>query len=118
MNGNDTGTPQISAREILTVVFRRKIPIAICAVAIAAAALSAASRTTSVYQGFAKVLVRRSGATPLATTWTPFYGLEEEMNTEVELITTEIVMSRAVDLLKEKGVRSFGAKNIRSGRQK
>jgi succinoglycan biosynthesis transport protein ExoP len=104
MNGNDTGTSQISAREILTVIFRRKVPIAICAVAIAAAALSAASRTTSVYQGFAKVLVRRSGATPLATTWTPFYGLEEEMNTEVELITTETVMTRAVDLLKEKGV--------------
>jgi len=40
----------------------------------------------------------------LATTWTPFYGLEEEMNTEVELITTEPVLERAVEKLKEKSV--------------
>lgn len=104
MNGHDTGTAQVSLREILAVVFRRKVPIVICTVAVAALALSAAARTTSVYQASAKVLVRRSGATPLATTWTPFYDLEEEMNTEVELITTEAVMSHAVDLLKQKGV--------------
>lgn len=105
MNGSDTGTNQISAREILTVIFRRKVPIVICAIAVAAAALSAASRKTSVYQATAKVLLRRMGATPLATTWTPFYGLEEEMNTEVELVNTRIVLERAVDILKEKGVR-------------
>lgn len=104
MNGNDTGTTQISAREILTIIFRRKVPILICSVAVAAAALSAASRSTSVYEGTARVLLRRSGATPLAVTWTPFYGLEEEMNTEVELITTTVVMERAVGLLNERGV--------------
>ena len=104
MNGTDTGGGQISAREILTVIFRRKVPIIICTVAIAAATLTAASRTASVYQATAKILLRRMGATPLATTWTPFYGLEEEMNTEVELITTEPVLERAVTKLKEKGV--------------
>jgi uncharacterized protein involved in exopolysaccharide biosynthesis len=104
MNGNDTGTTQVSMREILTVIFRRKIPILIVSVVVAAAALTAASRTTSVYEGTARVLLRRSGATPLAVTWTPFYGLEEEMNTEVELITTEVVMERAVDLLKDRGI--------------
>ncbi len=104
MNGTDTGAGQISAREILTVIFRRKVPILVCAVAVATAALTAASRTTSVYQATAKVLVRRMGASPLATTWTPFYGLEEEMNTEVELVTTEPVLERAVEKLKEEGV--------------
>jgi uncharacterized protein involved in exopolysaccharide biosynthesis len=104
MNGNDTGTTQISAREILTVIFRRKVPIILCAVVVAAAALTAASRTTSVYQATAKVLLKRMGASPLAITWTPFYGLEEEMNTEVELVNTETVLARAVDILKEKDV--------------
>jgi uncharacterized protein involved in exopolysaccharide biosynthesis len=40
----------------------------------------------------------------LATSWTPFYGLEEEMNTEVEIVGSVDVMSRAVEILKEKGV--------------
>ena len=72
MTSNGAGGTQISAREILTVIFRRKVPIIICAVAVGAAALSAASRTTSVYHATAKVLLRRTGAHPLATTWTPF----------------------------------------------
>jgi len=104
MNGIDTGGRQLSARDILTVVFRRKVPIGIVAVVVAATALTAASRTSSVYEAAAKVLLRRTGATPLATTWTPFYGLEEEMNTEVEIIRSVDVMSRAVEILKEKGV--------------
>ena len=105
MTSNGAGGTQISAREILTVIFRRKVPIIICAVAVGAAALSAASRTTSVYHATAKVLLRRTGAHPLATTWTPFYGLEEEMNTEVELVNTQTVLGHAVEILKDKGVR-------------
>ncbi|MFH1313601.1 MAG: Wzz/FepE/Etk N-terminal domain-containing protein [Candidatus Eisenbacteria bacterium] len=104
MTGNGAGGSQISAREILTVIFRRKIPIILCAVVVAAAALSAASRTTSVYQATAKVLLRRTGAHPLATTWTPFYGLEEEMNTEVELVNTTTVLERALEILSERKV--------------
>jgi uncharacterized protein involved in exopolysaccharide biosynthesis len=104
MTSNGAGGSQISAREILTVIFRRKVPIILCAIVVAAAALSAASRTTSVYQATAKVLVRRAGAHPLATSWTPFYGLEEEMNTEVELVNTATVLAHAVDILKDNNV--------------
>ena len=104
MNGEELTRAQISTREILTVIFRRKVPIVLCAVLVAAAALTAASRAKSVYQATAKVLLRRMGPTALATTWTPFYGLEEEMNTEVEIVTTAWVLERAVEILKEKGV--------------
>jgi uncharacterized protein involved in exopolysaccharide biosynthesis len=71
---------------------------------VAAAALSAASRSKSVYDATAKVLIRRVGATALTTSWTPFLGLEEEMNTEVEIIHSEPVLQRAVDILKERDV--------------
>jgi uncharacterized protein involved in exopolysaccharide biosynthesis len=104
MNGNDTGARQISARDILTVVFRRKIPIAIVAVIVAGATLTAASRTSSVYEAVAKVFIRRTGPTPVATTWTPYYGLEEEMNTEVEIVQSVEVMARAVEILNERHV--------------
>ncbi len=103
MNNNENGRPQISSREILTVIFRRKVPIAVCAVVVAAAALTAASRTTSVYEGTVKVLLRRMGPTALATTWTPFYGLEEEMNTEVEIVSTTSVLQYALKLLERDG---------------
>lgn len=103
-NYNDVGRPQISSREILTVIFRRKVPILLCAIIVAASALMAASRTTSIHVATVKVLLRRMGATALATTWTPFYGLEEEMNTEVEIVSTPSVLQRALDILKEKGV--------------
>jgi uncharacterized protein involved in exopolysaccharide biosynthesis len=101
-NNHENGRAQISAREILTVVFRRKVPILLCAAVIAAVALTAASRTVSVYEGTVKVLLRRMGATALATTWTPFYGLEEEMNTEVEIVSTTSVLGRALEILKER----------------
>lgn len=103
-NNNDNGRTQITGREILTVVFRRKFPILICAVVVAAAALTAASRTTQVYDATVKVLLRRMGATALATTWTPFFGLEEEMNTEVEIVSTSSVLERALEILTEREV--------------
>jgi succinoglycan biosynthesis transport protein ExoP len=104
MNGNDVGGGQVSAREILGVIFRRRVPIIICALIVTAAALSAASRAKSVYDATAKVLVRRTGPTALATTWTPFFDLEEEMNTEVEIVTSDPVLARGVEILHEKGV--------------
>lgn len=104
MNGNDIGGSQVSAREILGVIFRRRVPVIICALIVTAAALSAASRTKSVYDAAAKVLLRRIGATALATTWTPFYDLEEEMNTEVQIVTSDPVLSQAVEILGKKGV--------------
>jgi succinoglycan biosynthesis transport protein ExoP len=104
MNGNDNGSRQISARDILTVIFRRKIPIAVVAVIVAAAALTAASRTSSVYEATAKVFIRRIGPTPVVTSWTPYYGLEEEMNTEVEIVQSVEVMARAVEILDEEHV--------------
>jgi succinoglycan biosynthesis transport protein ExoP len=105
MNGNDTGSRQTSVREILTVVFRRKVPILIVAVTVSVATLTAASRTSSLFQGTAKVLVRRMGATPLVTAWTPFFQLEEEMNTEAEIATSAAVVERTAEILKKKGVR-------------
>jgi succinoglycan biosynthesis transport protein ExoP len=104
MNGNDTGGARLSSREILSIIFRRKVPIVICAVAVAAATLTAASRTTSVYEATAKVLLKRSGASLLAVTWTPFYQLEEELNTEVEIINTPFVLDRAVEILRQRAV--------------
>lgn len=101
MNNNDNGRAAISTREILTVIFRRKTPILICAILVAVVALTAASRTTSLYEATVKVLVRRTGPTALATTWTPFFGLEEEMNTEVQLISTTSVLEIALQRLKE-----------------
>ncbi len=103
-NNHENGRSQISAREILLVVFRRKIPILVCTAVVAAVALTAASRTVSVYEGTVKVLLRRMGATALATTWTPFYGLEEEMNTEVEIVSTTSVLQRALDLLEDRKI--------------
>ena len=104
MNGRDGAGTQVSAREILTVIFRRRVPIILCAVIVAAAALTAASRTKALYSATAKVLLRRIGASPLATTWTPFYGLEEEMNTEIEIASTVAVMECAAEMLRDKGV--------------
>jgi succinoglycan biosynthesis transport protein ExoP len=104
VNGSDTGGTQVSSREILTVIFRRRVPIIICALIVTAAALSAAYRTKSVYDATTKVLLHRAGATPLSTAWTPFFGLEEEMNTEAEVLTSEPVLAWAVDLLNKKGV--------------
>jgi uncharacterized protein involved in exopolysaccharide biosynthesis len=105
VNGNNNGTTQISARDLLTVVFRRKVPILLVAVVVAAATLTAASRSVSLFRGSAKILVKRQGPSPLATTWTPFYGLEEEMNTEVEIVRTRPVLERAVEILLDKKVR-------------
>jgi succinoglycan biosynthesis transport protein ExoP len=104
MNGNDTGGVQVSSREILSIIFRRRVPVIICALVVTAAALSAASRAKSIYDATAKVLIRRTGATALATTWTPFYDLDEEMNTEVEIITSDPVLQRGMEILNEKGV--------------
>lgn len=103
-NSSEFGGPQVSTREILTILFRRKVPILLCAVIVTAAALTAASRTTSVFEATAKVLLRRMGATALATTWTPFYGLEEEMNTEVEIVSTRAVLEKALEILEEREV--------------
>jgi succinoglycan biosynthesis transport protein ExoP len=104
MNGNDSGSRQISGRDILTVIFRRKVPVAVVAVIVAAATLTAASRTGSVYEAASKIFIRRSGPSPTTTTWTPYYGLEEEMNTEVEIAQSVDVMQRAVEVLNERGV--------------
>jgi|GEM_PF-1463968 len=101
MNNSENGKPGISTREILTVVFRRKVPILICALVVAAVALTAASRTTSLYEATVKVLVRRTGPTALSTTWTPFFGLEEEMNTEVQIVSTTSVLEIALQSLKD-----------------
>lgn len=103
-NNNEFGRTQISTREILTVLFRRKVPILLCSVIVTAAALTAASRTTSVYEATAKVLLRRMGPTALATTWTPFFGLEEEMNTEVQIVSTRAVLEKALEILREREV--------------
>jgi succinoglycan biosynthesis transport protein ExoP len=103
-NNHEVVRAQVSVREILTVVFRRKIPILLCSVVVAAVALTAASRTSREYEGTVKVLLNRMGATALATTWTPFYGLEEEMNTEVEIVSTSAVLESALELLEEREI--------------
>ena len=70
MNGRENGARHFSLRDIIAVVFRRKVPVTIVAVIVGAAALTAASRTSSVYEASAKVFLRRSGASPLSTSWT------------------------------------------------
>ncbi len=102
MNGTKPITT-FSLRDFLTVVFRRKMPIALVSIVVTVMTLTVASRVTSVYQGTAKVFIRRMGPSPLATTWTPYYELEEEMNTEVELVSTDVVLQRALEKLLEKG---------------
>jgi uncharacterized protein involved in exopolysaccharide biosynthesis len=104
MNGNDSSGTQISPREILAVIFRRRVPIIVCALIVTAAALSAASRAKTVYDSTTKILVRRTPASVLTTTWTPYFQLEEEMNTEVEIVMSEPVLERAVQILNEAGV--------------
>jgi len=104
MNGNDIGTTQISAREIFAVIFRRRVPVLICALVVTAAALSAATRAKTFYDATAKVLLRRTGASALSTSWTPFYGLEEEMNTEMEIVVAGPVLERAIEILNGKGI--------------
>lgn len=102
MNGvRSTGL--LSMRDLLTVIFRRKVPIALVTVVVTGITLAAASKVTSVYEGTAKILIRRIGPSPLATTWTPYYQLEEEMNTEVELVGTDVVLERALQDLLGKG---------------
>lgn len=104
MNGSDGAREQISSREIFGVIFRRRVPIVICALIVTAAALSAASRAKAVYDATAKILLRRTGSTALASSWTPFYGLKEEMNTEMAIVVSDPVLERAVEILNEKGV--------------
>ena len=56
MTGNGSGGSQISAREILTVIFRRKIPIILVAIVVAAAALSARRHVIWVERPYRRIL--------------------------------------------------------------
>jgi uncharacterized protein involved in exopolysaccharide biosynthesis len=57
--------------------------------------VSASLRTTSEYMATAKVLIRRSEASSFQKSRSPFLGLEEEMNTEIEILRSTPVLERA-----------------------
>jgi uncharacterized protein involved in exopolysaccharide biosynthesis len=87
---------QFSFRDLLAMVFRRKWVILSIFLATLAMGVSASLRSTSEFQATAKVLIRRAEGSSFQLRPSPFLGLEEEMNTEIEILRSTPVMDRAV----------------------
>jgi uncharacterized protein involved in exopolysaccharide biosynthesis len=85
-----------SLRDILTLVFRRKWVILGVFLVTLGMGVSASLRTTSEFLATSKVLIRRSEASSFQKTRSPFLGLEEEMNTEIEILRSDPVLERSV----------------------
>jgi len=85
-----------SLRDMLALVFRRKWVILGIFFVTLAMGVSASLRTTSEFMATAKVLIRRSEASSFQKTRSPFLGLDEEMNTEIEILNSDPVLDRAV----------------------
>ncbi|NNE44276.1 MAG: hypothetical protein HKN12_08695 [Gemmatimonadetes bacterium] len=90
------GGRQFSFRDMLAMIFRRKWVILSFFLIILAMGISASLQTTSEYQSVCKVLIRRAEASSFTKIKQPFLGLEEEMNTEIEIIRSTPVMERAL----------------------
>jgi uncharacterized protein involved in exopolysaccharide biosynthesis len=86
---------------MLAMVFRRKWVILTIFLATLSMGVSASLQTTSEYQAVAKVLIRRAGSSSLKQTPSTTFGLEEEMNTEIEILRSEPVMERALASIEE-----------------
>ena len=85
-----------SLRDMLAMVFRRKWIIVTIFVITLGMGVSASLRSTSEFVATAKVLIRRSEASSFQKTRSPFLGLEEEMNTEIEILRSDPVLERAL----------------------
>ena len=87
---------QFSTRDMLAMIFRRKWVILSIFFITLAMGISASLKTTSEYQAVAKVLLRRSEGSSFQKTRAPYLGLEEEMNTEIEILRSDPVLMRAI----------------------
>jgi uncharacterized protein involved in exopolysaccharide biosynthesis len=87
---------QFSTRDMLAMIFRRKWVILTIFLVTLAMGISASLKTTSEYQAVAKVLLRRSEGSSFQKTRSPYLGLEEEMNTEIEILRSDPVLLRAI----------------------
>ncbi len=91
----DTTRP-FSVRDMLAMVFRRKWIILSIFLVTLGMGVSASLRSTSEFVATSKVLIRRSEASSFQKTRSPFLGLEEEMNTEIEILRSDPVLDRAL----------------------
>ena len=89
-------TRQFTARDMLAMVFRRKWIILSIFFVTLALGVSASLKTTSEFVATAKVLIRRAEGSSFQKLRSPYLGLEEEMNTEIEILRSRTVMSRAL----------------------
>jgi len=89
-------TRQFTSRDMVAMVFRRKWIILSIFLVTLAMGISASLRTTSEYQATAKVLIRRAEASSFQKQKSPYLGLEEEMNTEIEIVRSTPVLERAL----------------------
>lgn len=100
MNQNPTASRlearQFSTRDFLAMLFRRKWIILSIFFVTLAIGVSASMKTTSEYQSVAKVLLRRSDGSSFQKQRSPYLGLEEEMNTELEILRSDPVLNRAI----------------------
>jgi uncharacterized protein involved in exopolysaccharide biosynthesis len=87
---------QFSTRDFLAMIFRRKWIILSILLVTLAMGVSASLKTTSEYQAVAKVLLRRSDGSSFQKARSPYLGLEEEMNTEIEILRSDPVLTRAI----------------------
>ncbi len=87
---------QFSTRDFLSMIFRRKWIIVSIFLVTLALGISASLKTTSEYQAVAKVLIRRAEASSFQRVPSPYLGLEEEMNTEIEILRSKPVLERAL----------------------
>lgn len=85
-----------SVRDMLAMMFRRKWIILSIFLVTLGMGVSASLRSTSEFVATAKVLIRRSEASSFQKTRSPFLGLEEEMNTEIEILRSDPVIDRAL----------------------
>ncbi len=97
-NGTDPRSEarQFSSRDFLAMIFRRKWVILSILLITMAMGVSASLKTTSEYQAVAKVLLRRSDGSSFQKARSPYLGLEEEMNTEIEILRSDPVLTRAI----------------------
>ncbi len=87
---------QFTARDMLAMIFRRKWVILSIFFVTLAMGVSASLKTTSEFQATAKVLIRRAEGSSFAKQSAPQFGLEEEMNTEIEILRSKPVLQRAL----------------------
>lgn len=90
-------TRPFSLRDMVALVFRRKWVILGIFFVTLAMGVSASLRTTSEFMATSKVLIRRSEASSFQKSRSPFLGLEEEMNTEIEILRSTPVLERALN---------------------